>query len=228
MEILRTHCNKCGGERRHELVHVEKTSWEEIVENQFSIDGWDRYEMVKCCGCDNVSLRHISYFSEDCDEYGNRTTTTHYYPPTISRREPSWLYKLSSKNGYLRALMDEIYISLHNNCPRIATMGIRALIEHTMIDKVGDNSTFAANLEKFESAGFISRIQREVLKPVLEAGHASMHRAFSPEIEDLNSIIDITENIIESIYINECRVRDLQDRVPGRAARTNKGGPNPS
>jgi hypothetical protein len=36
------------------------------------------------------------------------------------------------------SLLEEIYIATQNNLPRLAIMGIRALLEHIMIDKVTD------------------------------------------------------------------------------------------
>jgi hypothetical protein len=216
METVKVHCNNCGGERNHELLHSEKEEWEELIDGQFSVDGWDKYDLVKCCGCESISLRHVSYFSEDCDGDGNRCATARYYPPATSRKEPSWISKLRANNNAIHEILREVYICLHNNCPRLAIMGIRALIEHVMIEKAGDNGTFKANIDKFETSGFISRVQREVLDPVLEAGHATIHRAFAPSTEDLNSIIDIVENIIESIYINEGRAKSFREKVPRR------------
>jgi hypothetical protein len=220
METVKAHCNRCLGERNHKVLYIEQTAWDQIVDNEFSVDGWDNYEMIKCLGCDGVSLRHQSYFSEDCDEHGNRCATTKYYPPTISRKEPLWMYSLCCINDSIHDILKEVYICLHNDCPRLATMGIRSLIELIMVEKVGDNGTFGKNIDKFEASGFISRIQRTVLEPVLEAGHATMHRDYAPTSSALSSIIDITENIIESIYINEKRAESFRGKVPPRAPKT--------
>ena len=87
--------------------------------------------------------------------------------------------------------------------PYLATMGIRALIENIMIENIGDQGTFGKNLDKFEVEGFVSKIQKEAIKSVLEAGHATIHRNFKPTKENLTQLMDITENIVESIYINK-------------------------
>lgn len=222
MEIVWSHCNKCTADRKQEILHVEATSWDERLDEETYVSGWDKYEMLKCCGCENVSLRHKSSFSEEYDEHGNPFVAVNYYPPLIDRREPSWLYKLSSKNRFIYELFKEIYIALPNNSVRLATMGLRALIEHVMIDKVGDNGSFSNNLDQFQKKGFISQIQSAVLEPVLEAGHAAMHRSFVPSTSDLLAIIDITENIVESIYINEHRVKHLLEKIPPKPTRKPK------
>jgi Tfp pilus assembly major pilin PilA len=69
----RAHCNNCGGDRKHDVLHVESTCWED---NESHVEGGDRYEMLRCAGCEQVKLRHTSTFSED-DE-----PTVVYYPPS--------------------------------------------------------------------------------------------------------------------------------------------------
>src|SRR5208283_841274 len=42
-------------------------------------------------------------------------------------------------------IMKEVYIALQNNSRRLCAMGIRATLEHTMIDKIGDHGKFVIN-----------------------------------------------------------------------------------
>jgi hypothetical protein len=112
-------------------------------------------------------------------------------------------------------------VALQNDSLRLAAMGIRALLEHVMVEKVGDQGSFKNNLDAFESQGFISKSQRMVMEPVLEAGHATMHRSFKPTQSHLVALIDITENIIESIYINQLRALEISKTVPPRAKKQN-------
>jgi len=220
MEIIKAYCNKCCGERRHEVLHSEERTWEDEVDPYVSINGGNIYDMIKCCGCENVALRHRSWFSEDMDEQGQPVVNTMYYPPATFRQEPRWIFQLMLvlpiDNNFVADLLKEIYVALRNDSCRLAVMGIRALLEQVMIDKVGDQGSFKQNLNKFEKEGFVSKSQREVLEPVLDAGHATMHRAFKPSRSDLVSLMDVTENIIESIYINQERVREIKKKIPPR------------
>jgi hypothetical protein len=217
-KIIKVHCNKCGGERRHEVLHHETVTWEEVVDDRYPIDGGDAYDLVKCCGCENVALRHQTWFSEDTDEQSRPNVTTVLYPPESYRPKPRWLvdlfWAMPIDNNFVGDFIKEIYVALHNKSLRLAVMGIRALLEQVMIDKVGDHGSFKKNLDAFEQGGFVSHNQRMVLEPVLEAGHATMHRAFKPSIMDLGHLMDITESIIESIYINGHRASELSKRVP--------------
>ena len=95
-------------------------------------------------------------------------------------------------------------------------MGIRALIEHVMIQQCGDEGTFAKNIDKFAKDGFISPTQRSFLEIVLEAGHATIHRAYSPKIADLHTCLDLAENLVETLYILPSKVSKLKEGVPNR------------
>jgi hypothetical protein len=95
-------------------------------------------------------------------------------------------------------------------------MGIRALIENIMIQKVRDQGSFAKNLEALGADGLISLSQEDILKAVLEAGHATIHRSYSPTTEDLHTCMDIAESIVESIYIHPTKASKLKDKIPPR------------
>jgi hypothetical protein len=57
----KAYCNNCGGRTNHEVLHKEITSWQD--ENS-PVYGSDRYETLKCLGCDSIKLKHTSVFSE--------------------------------------------------------------------------------------------------------------------------------------------------------------------
>jgi hypothetical protein len=220
-EITKSHCNRCQRETNQEILYSEEFSWSEDIEEQMiTIKGTDIYEMLKCRGCDSITLRHTEWFSENFDEHGNLKPIFHYYPPSISRPEPKWLSDLDDlldeEKSFIHDLMKEIYSSLHNNSRRLATMGIRALIEHIMIKKVGDQGSFSKNLDSFAAQGLISLSQEDILNTVLEAGHATIHRSYSPTNEDLQTCMDITESIVESVYIHPEKANKLKKKIPKR------------
>lgn len=214
----KAHCNTCGGERNHKVLCREESSWEEEDNHAW---GNDEYEMLKCCGCGSIKLRNREFSSYNYDENGDMVPHTSYYPPPIFRPRPSWFFDLmlevNFEEGNIYDLLGEIYVALHNGQRSLAAMGIRALLENVMIEKVGDKGTFAANLRAFEAEGYVSRIQRERLDIILEAGHAAMHRLYKPSKEDLVTLVDIAESIVESLYIHGSKVERLKKAVPPRA-----------
>ena len=135
--MTKAHCNECGGERNHEVLREVTKRWES---EDGDISGGDKFEMLQCCGCESIVLRHTSWNSEEYER-----SKPIYYPPAVARREPEWLSKwtfAANASAAVRELLREIYIALHNNSRRLAGMGIRALLEHIMIEKVNDQGSF--------------------------------------------------------------------------------------
>lgn len=94
--IIKAHCNRCQGDTNQEVLHSEKLSWENRLDDGYPIGGTDIYETLKYCGCDSIILRHTEWFSGNLDKQGNNYPVYHYYPPAISRTEPKWLHELDA------------------------------------------------------------------------------------------------------------------------------------
>ncbi|AYQ57606.1 hypothetical protein MS2017_1944 [Bathymodiolus thermophilus thioautotrophic gill symbiont] len=217
---LKAQCNKCLGETNHLLLHKEDQPWDEDMGCGNIIYGSETFNMVKCCGCDSVKLMYTSWFSGACDEDGP-IIETNYYPPAISRAEPKWVSSLGGffsqeQERYSFKLLREIYSALHNDSRCLAVMGIRALLEHLMIAKVTDKGTFKKNLDAFQAEGYLSKKQRGIIEPILEAGHAAIHRAYHPSSEDVLTAIEVTESLVETIYVHPKKANKLKERVPKR------------
>lgn len=214
MTSTKAHCNTCGGDRNHDVLHSEKTTWED---EDYPISGSDTYETLKCCGYGTVKLRHTSWFSEDDGP------TVHYFPAAIFRRNPEWFnelwQELSSDDEFVEQLLKEIYVALQHNLPSLAAMGVRSLLEKIMVSKTGDLGSFLKNIAEFERLGYVSRIQRERLEAILEAGHAAIHRTFKPSKKDIITLVDLTEHIVETVYLHDAKVTALKKRVPPRATK---------
>jgi hypothetical protein len=211
MPTTKAHCNTCGGDRNHEVLHSERTTWED---DEHVVSGSDTYETLKCCGCELIKLRHTSWFSEDDG------AMVYYFPPAIFRRNPDWFSdlwaELEPEDEFVEVLLKEIYVALQNNLPSLATMGVRALLERIMISKAGDQGGFAKNIAKFEELGHVSKLQCQRLEAILEAGHAAIHRAYKPSMKEVVTLLDITEHIVESVFLHEAKIEELKKKVPAR------------
>ncbi len=205
------YCNSCQRSTWHDILHnTKKQTSYDCTETDIS-----EYSFAQCRGCKDARI-HIktSTLFNGTKAYDSETL----YPPKTLRSKPKWFRELSETTFRLDKLLSEIYISLQNRCTRLAVMGIRALLEHIMIEKCGDKHSFEKNIKAFEDEGFVSPIQKTALCLALEAGHATMHRSFEPKNEHVLAALDITENIIESIYIlsnaGETALTDVPPRSP--------------
>jgi len=215
--VTSAHCNYCGGTRKHTILHTE------VRKEFFGPTGevwWkDSYEMLECRGCQTFCLRHQYQHSDEfIQDYDDAAIHTNYYPPSLYRKLPKWFEILenSGKAEAICGLVREIYSTIQNDSLRLATMGLRSLVEHIMIDKIGDHKSFEKNLQKFHDDGYISQVQKDSLAILIETGHAVTHRSYMPSRDDLASLLDIAESIIETIYVNQPNISSIKDRIPPR------------
>jgi hypothetical protein len=212
----KAHCNPCGGSTNHTIRAVVEKSWEADVDDSYSIHGGDRFALLECLGCESVRMLHESWHSESTDADGAPAIDEVYYPPSKFRPEPEWISQLSEQKLSIARIFDEVYVAFLNNSTILAAMGVRAIIEAVMIDKVGDQGNFAANLVAFEKDGYISSRQLSVVKSALELGHATMHRGFCPSVTQLWAALDIIENLVHGIYVLPGKSQGVSASVPAR------------
>jgi hypothetical protein len=211
------HCNQCGGDTNHSSLKLIEDSWDQDVGHGYSICGAITHNLLKCAGCGEIKLRVSTWFSEETDDNGRPIVKENFYPPAISRPKPRWFNMLDSE-WHIAKLLNEVYIATYNDARSLASMGLRAVIEAVMIDKVGDNKTFAKNLEKFHAQGYVSRIQKESLLAALELGHASIHRGYEPSDDQLDTAIDIVEGLVHQLYLLPDDAEAAKKKIPKRKA----------
>ncbi len=85
-----------------------------------------------------------------------------------------------------------------------------------MISTVADQGSFKANLDAFQKRGFLADKQREIIEPILEAGHATIHHQYSPSTDDVNTVVDIAECLFETTFIHADKAKTLRKRIPKR------------
>ena len=95
-------------------------------------------------------------------------------------------------------------------------MAARALLEHVFVLTCGDQGNFPANVDAFQKAGHLSQTQRKLLDTVLEAGHAAIHRSFEPSKDDLVTVVDMVESLVQLLYVQKDKVEQLKKRIPPR------------
>jgi hypothetical protein len=209
VQIEKVHCNRCGQATKHRLLFPHEYTWyEEIEEVGERIPHTNRYDLLECLGCDDVSLR--------CTEtvHGYEWEEITFFPPRVSRPLPKWHWQLPEE---IQSLLSEVYNTLHADGRRLALMGVRAIIERTMILKIGsDLGSFPRNLTAFESIGFLSRDNREYLETALEVGHAATHRAHTAEPEVINTVMDILENLLQAVFVLGSDAAKLRPQIPTR------------
>lgn len=98
-------------------------------------------------------------------------------------------------------------------------MGVRALIEVVMVDKIGDQGTFNQNMKAFVDKGYLSGRQVNVLESVLGMGHAAIHRGHIPTHDDVVMGMSFAESLIQMVYVHESQSTRIASRTPQRRSR---------
>jgi len=197
----------------------KRKHWDDSVDGgRHSISGTDTYSLIACGGCETIHLKHDSTFSEDTELDGSAIVTTNYYPPATSRRTPTWLGSKNSPFWYggtvIEQWLKEIYSAVQNDSRRLAVMGIRCGWETGMIEKVGDSVSVGTNVKNFIAEGYIAQKNEETFRLQVEAGHAGMHRNYVPTKEELDVLLNITESLIETVYVNPHQAKTLKEIPP--------------
>lgn len=216
LKATKVHCNACAGERNHRVLYETSRSWTtEMAEDYESCES-EHVLLAECLGCENWTM--IDTYSIDGNEMVSQ------YPPKTIRKLPHWhsdfFLAEPIDNPVKFGLLKEIYIALKSESLRLAILGIRALIDQMMLEKIGDAGTFKEKVAAFEAQGFISRVQSATLMPVIDAGSASMHRGHLPTRDDVLHCLDVVENLLLANYIHPARSSSL--KAPPRPPKSTK------
>ena len=219
MNKKRLFCSNCHRETWHNFL-FEKNYQDDNPE------GYHHYSksiVTECSGCEQPHYFWSSWIQNNGDSEV-ASFDEWVFPPKCLHQPPSWYIDFAFSTAlyededakHVFDILREVNSALEKSCPRLGVMGIRAIVEHIMISKVGDHGSFKKNLDKFQTDGYISKIQGESVEHILEAGHATIHRSHAPSEGEFVAALEIVEGLIESIYINPNKSKWVSHRVKAR------------
>lgn len=213
-DTLAVHCNSCGRDTQHEVLHEVKQPWDDST-GEFDVSGSDDFQLLSCRGCLSITLRRRSWMSAEVGPDLSPEIHEYFHPPRMHRRLPRWIDDIEVPSQ-VTDLVREIYVALDAAATRLAAMGVRALLEHVMIEAVGDRGSFAKNLDAFETDGYVSHRQRTTLEGTLEVGHAAMHRGYVPSGSAIGVCLDVAEHLLAAMYVLPEASGGLRRQLPKR------------
>jgi Domain of unknown function (DUF4145) len=218
-EIVKAHCNKCDGER-----NAYRRASHAVNQRDGEISWSDTYDVLECCGCNSISVRHEHWFSEwddfDLDSVtgqpklipGIKVTS---WPPPTKRRKPEWVDNLD--DDVLRGVADEVYQALDAGLIVLASIGTRTLLDRAMFLRVGDpRGGFAAKLDEMVQNGHIGEGEKETLEAITDAGSAAAHRGFAPSANTLTTIVEAVENFLHREFVLKTAAKEVRKATPPR------------
>ena len=217
-------CNICKGNTNH-FIRGEHSS---IDHNDRDGTSFTQHSLiVECCGCENLALVKKTHFSEHIGYYQDPVSgkeimeelwDVSIYPPVTYRVTPTWFEDLPDPT--LRKIAREIYKSLETESHYLATFGSRTLIDRLIVLTVGDKGSFVKGLNALQDEEKISQHERDILEPVILAGHAAAHQGWEPSKEQLKFILDTVEGLIFRLLVLPSLAEQLEEVVPSRGGGT--------
>lgn len=209
MERERIYCNTCKGETWHENVTIHEHDRYDYF--------WgypQKFESVifKCCGCEDVSFRitkHPFEFQNKKDK-----PEVFVYPESgFKFRERKYFWNLP-KN--ISQLYHETVKAHDSELVVLSTVGVRALIEAVVADKI-PKEKYKKNLES-KINSLKSHFPESVIETLHEfrrMGNMAAHELEAPESINIHHALYVIEGILEYFYGIEDHARMFTERRKG-------------
>ncbi|HYC57610.1 MAG TPA: DUF4145 domain-containing protein, partial [Candidatus Binatia bacterium] len=192
----------------HKVLHSEDSHAEDD-----GVEFWRSDQLIRCCGCDELSYRRATQCSEDFDpETGDLVVTEELYPSRTEDREPIKDYDefpLRTRRIYLETLK-----ALNSNALILTAIGLRAVIESICVEQKVTAPNLAKGIDELATSGLLSQKQADFLHAHRFMGNAAAHEMVAPKPADLIAALDIAETLLKTIYV----LPDVADRLKPKNA----------
>lgn len=218
-EKIKVLCSNCNSETNHFALQSVDTSGMELVDTLNDMDIWirwsDNYQIVQCNGCETISFRHKSWFSEyEGLGDGQDGTQVKLYPFRTTET-------LSEKDFYcipvhLKRIYRETISSFNNELFTLCAAGLRGITEGICsdqnitdgpveINKNGEirivrKSDLRAKIAGLTEKGILSQNSSIVLHEHRFLGNDAVHELAQPSIDELKIALHIIEHTLEELY----------------------------
>jgi Domain of unknown function (DUF4145) len=200
---IKASCKSCTGKTSH-LVYAA------LVENgDQDCDGhsfWWRVEsqIIQCQGCQQVSFRQQSMNSEetDCDESGKEIPAVEeqLFPSRIAGRT-------DLGNGLrflppdLKRIYQETLSALANQCPVLAGIGLRAILETVCKEKATGGANLFEKINALVTNQVLTPASAAILHKIRTLGNDAAHEVKPHSETQLGLALDVMEHLLKDVYI---------------------------
>ncbi|HEU6438721.1 MAG TPA: DUF4145 domain-containing protein [Nitratidesulfovibrio sp.] len=207
------HCSKRENDKR--MCTIKGTNVTTLNEEH---DG-EVYEMhidglFSCNGCGYPFFKRIHLFSEYDEPIGIYT-----FPETSGygvRDEIDITQDLEECDDIIR-IYKEIRSAINNQLFTLAAMGTRTLLDRSIVKITNEDAgTFKGNIDKAVSKNLISKVDQELLMPILDVGGRAAHMCYTPSEEDVKLWFGIVTTIIKYHIITPKRAEAAKSTIPPR------------
>jgi hypothetical protein len=240
---LKVYCSQCKGETNHRVLQAVDCTGSEVVGqldgHPVSMDWSNNYQIIRCQGCNTISFRHISWFSEAEEQIGldewTDGTSTYLYP---SRSEKTRAIKdYYQVPNTVRRVYRETIECFNNDNSMLCAAGLRAIIEGICADQgvtagpvqveKSDGSKQTERRNNLEGKiaglcekGILTQSNTVILHELRFLGNDSLHTLNQPSSGELLVAIDIIEHTVDALYELPDKAEELRRMRSKRLKRT--------
>ncbi|MFA6973161.1 MAG: DUF4145 domain-containing protein [Parcubacteria group bacterium] len=217
-EICKLPCRMCDLGTNHIVLKSIENHW---LEDEAEIYGWDKFEIVKCQGCDQISFRSITSCSEDyatdCETgdmiYLEREKL--YPGRIIGRKSLDDVYFLPFE---IRGMYNETHGAMCAKLNVLSGAGVRILVESICKQQNAEGKDLEKRIDDLVLKGVLTNQEAETLHGTRMLGNRSVHEIITPKDVELDIAMDIVENLIRKVYIIPKKAEKLPKRINRKIA----------
>ena len=214
-KIVSIHCIECKRATRHRVtVSLDKTGTETDRHEQWSVEWSDRYQVIECQGCETISFRHQSWFSE-AQDFDDDGTTERIYP--IRNADAINARTLHNVPSNLRRIYKELIDCFNNDSPTLCAAGLRALVEgicaqQGIVDgpvtapakgggsQIVRRDNLEGRIAGLQEKGLLTHSSAQILHQHRYLGNSAVHELARPSSDELKLAVEIIEHVLEQLY----------------------------
>lgn len=204
-ESLKLYCNCCNKQTNHKILKEEQRTYHS-EEDDIYLE--ETYRIVECCGCDNVSFNLETTGSEyvQYGEYGEEQYSDYRAFPI----KEGTIHPINSLHipQIIRRVYLESINAYNNDCPVLATTGLRTTVEAVCKEKKVKGKNLKAMIDNLLKEGFITAADCKRLHEMRFSGNDSVHEMQPLTDEELLLLIDIINNMLSNLYVLDKKFKD--------------------
>jgi len=223
----KVYCIRCQQFTNHYIIAHESQKFTPENTPDMQIDFAEgTWEILKCCGCDEVTFQETWVTSEDYNpNTGELEPIVRLYPPRGENILPiKPYYNIPST---LRRIYREVIDCYNNEIYTLCAAGLRAIIEGICIaNKIKDgpievynengttktirSSKLDGKIEGMAEVGLLTKQHAKILHEHRFLGNKAVHELQTPNPEDLKLAIEIVEHTLYNLYELPDKAKQLQ------------------
>jgi hypothetical protein len=214
-EIL---CERCKVVTKHTIQGAYDTHWSD---EESDVSGGAENDLLSCNGCDSVTYRCRSWFSEE-DGWNVTLMPPRGGPAT---REPKDFDELPYGSP-IESVYRQTITAYNSQLPTLTGAGVRLLIEGICKERGIKNgevvkpttkkkqrkNNLEGRINGMYEAGLISKNQADTLHEIRFLGNDAAHELDQPARDVQNTAINIVEHILDQVYEQPEQTKALKSR----------------